>query len=1087
MVKSGREVMKYTVKARMILFGVMICASANLAISKSQPNPQKNSPAKSTLTEQQKEKIIEQATALVEMASEEAKARRFADAGRNYEAGLRLARQVENWDLEGACLMGLTIVYQQIGENEKAIAFGKAGLVAIKKSSTPNETYIFYGFMAAAYKAIGNQNEAINLYRQCVASMAQLPEREATSFQFELSMLIKLGEIELILKQYEPAIVTYKRAAELALQLKQPEVEALMLVFLGKANAGVGQYEVALDKAERVLPRIKDLNDGVSEAVALNVVGEIYLNLGRIEEAINTFNQALKRATENKLRITEIGVLNLLGRAYLAIGKYDEAFQSFERSLGMVRDTKSNNEQGIQEILKQIGMEGDLLSGVGLVYNNLGQHEKSLEYLIPALESYRKMGARLSESGALNNLGQAYTYLKKQKEAIEYYRQSLALQEQLNNRSLLPTTLNNLGASYLFLGEFKEANVHLEQASKVARELRQRAAESWALQNCGYTLQRLNQVDRAIEYYMRALLLAREVKDVKSESYVLTLLMLGWREKENPKLAVFYGKQAINLFQQTRSQLLSFDKDSQQGFLKEREAVYRLLASLLIEQGRLPEAQQVLNLLKQQEFFEFVRRDSKDTSEAKRAELTREETEWEQRYAQIADRVTTIGFEYNALRVKLTRSSEEEAKLITLEKDLEVAGQAFQNFLNKLRDEFSKSESKQNRIAQVEENQGLRNDLEELGDNSVALYTLVSEDKYRIILITPTTQKAAEFPINDAELSKKVFQFREALQNPRLDPLPLARELYNILFAPIAKDLEGAKAKTLMWSLDGVLRYVPIAALFDGKNYLVEKYRNVVFTPASNARLKDAVSAKWRGIGLGVSKGAQGFSPLPGVIKELGGIFENPETGTPNPKSNGVLPGAVKLDEEFTVEAFKAALRQRLPVVHIASHFQFKPGNETNSFLLLGDGSHLSLADIKRLPSLFSGVELLTLSACETAMGGASGDGKEVDGLAIVAQQQGAKAVLATLWSVADESTSLLMREFYRMRETNQGMLKSEALRQTQLAMLTGKVKATQPAQGIRGPVAQDESQKKEFKVNPQTPFAHPYYWAPFILIGNWK
>ncbi len=1079
--------MKTAVNAFIIPLCLWIGIGTGLAYAQAQAKPPKGSTASSTPGDTQQEKIFEQINSLIEKANQDATAGRFKSAIASYEEGLKLSRQIGDWDFISACLMGLTICYQPIGENEKTIAYGKAGLEAIKKSSTPDENYVFYGFIASAYKAIGNYAEAVNSYRQCLIGINRVPQRDAASFSFELSTLMKLGETELLLKQYEPAIGTYSHGLELAQKLNRADLEPGMLVFLGKAYAGVGKYELALAKAELALPRIQATKDGASEAVALNVLGEIYLSLGRNEEAINTFNLSVKRATESNLRITVIGVSSLLGRAYLALGRYEDAFQNFDRALSMVRDTKTNKEQGIQEILTIIGSEGDLLSGIGLVYSSLGQHEKSLEYFKPALESYRKIGARLAESGALNNLGQAFTYLQQQKEAIAYYREALDIQRQFPNRSIEATILNNLAASHLFLGEFKEANVYLEQAIKLSHELKQRATESWALQNYGYSLQRLDQVDKAIEYYLRALLLAREVKDVKSESYVLTLLMLGWREKENAKLAVFYGKQAINLFQQTRSQLLNFDKDSQQGFLKEREAVYRVLASMLIEQGRLPEAQQVLNLLKQQEFFEFVRRDNNTTSEAKRAELNNEETQWEQRYAQIADRVTTIGFEYNALRTKVSRSVDEEAKLVRLEKDLEVAGQAFQNFLNQLRDEFSKSESKQNRVAQIEENQGLRNDLEELGDNSVALYTLVSEDKYRVILITPTTQKAAEFPIKDSELSKKVFQFRDVLQDPRLDPLPLAQELYQILFAPIAKDLEGAKAKTLMWSLDGVLRYVPMAALHDGKNYLVEKYRNVVFTPASNARLKDAVSVKWRGVGLGVSKGAEGFSPLPGVVKELNGIFEKADSSAPNASSAGVLPGAVKLDEDFTAEAFKAALRQRVPLVHIASHFQFKPGNETNSFLLLGDGSHLSLAEIKRFPSLFNGVELLTLSACETAMGGASGDGKEVDGLAIVAQQQGAKAVLATLWSVADESTSLLMREFYRLRETQQGMLKSEALRQAQWAMLTGKEKGNQTPQGVRGPVSQGDGQKKEFKLNPQSPFAHSYYWAPFILIGNWK
>ena len=135
----------------------------------------------------------------------------------------------------------------------------------------------------------------------------------------------------------------------------------------------------------------------------------------------------------------------------------------------------------------------------------------------------------------------------------------------------------------------------------------------------------------------------------------------------------------------------------------------------------------------------------------------------------------------------------------------------------------------------------------------------------------------------------------------------------------------------------------------------------------------------------------------------------------------GVLPGVVKLDEQFTESTMLTELRKRHKVVHIASHFQFSPGNETNSALLLGDGTFLSLAQIKSLPNVFGGVELLTLSACNTATGGSGANGKEVEGFGVLAQRQGAKAVVASLWPVADTSTKLLMQEFYRAREARTG------------------------------------------------------------------
>jgi CHAT domain-containing protein len=112
--------------------------------------------------------------------------------------------------------------------------------------------------------------------------------------------------------------------------------------------------------------------------------------------------------------------------------------------------------------------------------------------------------------------------------------------------------------------------------------------------------------------------------------------------------------------------------------------------------------------------------------------------------------------------------------------------------------------------------------------------------------------------------------------------------------------------------------------------------------------------------------------------------------------------GEIKIDDQFTRDAMRETLLKRYPVVHIATHFRFEPGNETQSFLLLGDGAHLNMAELKTSANLFGGVQLLTLSACNTGVG----DGTEVEGFGTLAQRQGAKAVIASLWPVMDDSTS---------------------------------------------------------------------------------
>jgi CHAT domain-containing protein len=145
---------------------------------------------------------------------------------------------------------------------------------------------------------------------------------------------------------------------------------------------------------------------------------------------------------------------------------------------------------------------------------------------------------------------------------------------------------------------------------------------------------------------------------------------------------------------------------------------------------------------------------------------------------------------------------------------------------------------------------------------------------------------------------------------------------------------------------------------------------------------------------------------------------------------------------------------------------------------------------LKRLPNLFAGVQLLTLSACNTGVGGTNADGKEVEGLGVLPQRKGAKAVLASLWSVADASTSLLMQEFYRIRESSANT-KSEALRQAQLALLRGTASTADGAFAGRGIPHTEDSKVQHAKMprfvfDPHNPYAHPYFWAPFFLMGNW-
>jgi len=298
--------------------------------------------------------------------------------------------------------------------------------------------------------------------------------------------------------------------------------------------------------------------------------------------------------------------------------------------------------------------------------------------------------------------------------------------------------------------------------------------------------------------------------------------------------------------------------------------------------------------------------------------------------------------------------------------------------------------------------------------------------------------------------------------------------------------------KTILWSLDGALRYVPVGALWDGKQYLAEHYQNAIVTLGRSSRLFREVNHDWRALGAGVSTKWPGFAELPAVKTELRSIVRDERLAT---EMEGVLPGRRMLDGEFIASRLKDLMPsqqngRRFNLIHLASHFKLRQTRDT-SFLLLGDGTELSLTEFDKDPRLkLTGVELLTLSACETGVGIDKGDGSEFESFGMLAEKNGAKAVLATLWQVADCSTGEFMRKFYRVyREGQQQRItKAAALQQAQQAMLSGVIKAPAECQARpEGDTKPDVCTLPAYVPDPAKPFAHPYYWAPFVLFGNWR
>jgi CHAT domain-containing protein len=354
------------------------------------------------------------------------------------------------------------------------------------------------------------------------------------------------------------------------------------------------------------------------------------------------------------------------------------------------------------------------------------------------------------------------------------------------------------------------------------------------------------------------------------------------------------------------------------------------------------------------------------------------------------------------------------------------------------------------------------------GQKTALIYALPGPDRLDLILLLPMGKpihRIVDAADNQA-LSDVAQEFRIQLVNPASTPaeyLPPAQQLYNWLMQPIVADLQAQQIDTLILCLGKGLRGLPLAALHDGQKFLAEQY-NLAIIPAFN--LLDHRPSTLYGtqvLAMGASK-FQDNQPLPAVPLELNAITQRHWSGE------------VLLNQAFTLKDFAAA-RARHPfgIVHLATHASISANSVQDSYIQFWD-QRLSLDAVQSLKLRAPVVQLLVLSACQTALGNANAE----LGFAGFAVQSGAKAAIASLWQVSDIGTLVLMNELYKYLGTT--AIKSQALRQAQIALLQGNI-TIDNSPILRG--ANDPTLQQALQAANQFNLKHPYYWAAFTLIGN--
>jgi CHAT domain-containing protein len=831
--------------------------------------------------------------------------------------------------------------------------------------------------------------------------------------------------------QFSEAARVLKQAAQ-AYEVRGDTLkQAQVLSLLSLAQQKLGRWqeaEAAINQSLSLLEKVTQQGEQLPiRAQVLNAKGQLQLTQGQAEAAVETWQEAENlydrvgdRVGVTGSQINQAAALETLGFYRRSCNTVLKAFQ--------IKDLKCEelDTESLEQVLIAFPKQSNSLQIIGLrslgnMLRLLGKLNESQMVLEKSLTIAQQLRSPPDESKAwlgLGNTQQAFanrardlrkteTAQKSAQEAIDSYRQAAtrsesltALQAQLNELSLLIETEQRSPAQKLM--PTIEEKIGKLPASRTSVYMQVNFAQSMALLKQKQANAKVSwpEITALLDNAVQS---AAKIGDKRAESYALG--SLGQLQYEQ-SLSSTDDSQALlarslALAQSENAPEIAYRWQWQLGRIyRERQEKERAIATYQTAVDTLQVLRGDLIALNQEIQFSF------------------------------REQVEPVYREFADLLLASSRSNQENLKKARL------AIEALQ--LAELDNYF------QDACAIPKKT------IEGVDPHAAVIYTVIFPNRFEVILSLPDeTLKLHTNVISQTELENTLERLQQTLREPdRLNEVQaLSQQVYRWLIASFEQDLDS-QIKTLVFVLDGALQNLPVAALYNGKQYLAERYATAV-TPGLRLlgpqRLSQQVEALVAGVSQERRIGEQGFAALNYVENEWQAI-------------ESIVSSQALLNANFTQSNLQKRLDARsFSVVHIATHGQFS-SDPDQTFILLWDRV-LNVRDLDNLlqPSNRPDaaiVDLLVLSACQTA----SGDRRATLGLAGVAVRTGARSTLATLWQVNDESTAALMSRFYQKLIENRVIAKAEALRQAQLDLW--------------------KNTSKDWQV--------PFFWAAYVLVGNW-
>ena len=949
------------------------------------------------------------------------------------------------------------------------------------------------GRVGAAHHLLGEKQKALDAFQQELRlwrGERDRPKETAEALHNIGTVYASLGLAQKSIEFYEEALPLRRAAGDRA-------GLASTLDGLGLACLYAGEMQKAQDYCQQALTIFRELNDPGGLANTLNNIGGINFTLGDYRKAAEFFGQALGLRRALGQRREEAIALNNIGRIHDLLGEAQKALDYHRRALEIRRDLGNRT------------MEAASINNIGLVYDWLGEREKALEHYEQALELFRAADDRNLEATALNNIaGIHLNALKDAKTALGYYTRSLEIRRALGQPVEIAVTLDNIGHLHNSSGDPRKALDYHRQALEMRRATGHRPGEAVSLNNMGAAYFSTGELDTALDYFNQALRLHRTMGNPGHEAVTLYGMALTERDRGNLPEARLRMEESLKIIESVRGGVAS--QHLRASYLAQRQDYYEFYTDLLMRlhqrepaQGHDVAALRSSERARARSLLELLAEARIDVEQGISPELKQRERVTHLRIARIQSQLIQAH----------SQATPDQGKAAALEEELKRADAEREQLSAEIR-------RRHPRYADLRypEPVGLEVIQPLLDGRTVLLEYALGKDASFLFAVTRDDFLVARLPPS-ASVAARVESLRRLIASrPQRSAfgkqVEHSRWLYRELIEPAGKLLRGKQNLIIVPA--GILHYLPFEVLLTageerelaaaGANrlpYLLRDYA-ISYVPSASvmAGLRNRAQARPARtktflafadpVYASEARAEAGLVParLRGAFGDertwkLGRLAESrrevEQISALYPRDQVALLLGGQANEE---NAKTAGQLGQYRYIHFATHGLLNEDRPSYSGLILslagGDWNSLPAAakpappdpkSEKTLPPAARGpqtedgllqvyeifnlklnADLVALSACETGLG------KEVKGEGLVGLTHaffyaGTPSLLVSLWKVQDRSTADVMVNFYK--ELGRAQHKAEALRRAKLKLIE------------------------------QNRYAHPYYWAPFVLTGE--